>query len=113
MKNLLLALIVLVCVGCVYEVRTYQIKNVTKILFRDPRDYQIFTEDPVTKEVDTQRISGSIEIKIIADAPENEPMWIDVETGIQTKYKFHIHSGADIAGGNTGGKQPQQIDTLE
>lgn len=115
MKNFLILLFLVFCAGCYVEVERekYQIKNVTQVMFVHTGHYYIFCTDPTTKKV-TVYEPWCGDISLVADVPENEPMWVDVEKGAGgEKYVIHIHSPKELVGGNSGGKHPQQLQALE
>lgn len=116
MKSFLVLVILVLCAGCYVEVERekYQIKNVTQVMFVHEAHYYVFATDPITKEIEVHNLYIGSKIPVIADVPENEPMWVDVEKGKGgTKYVIHVHSAKELVGGNQGGKHPQQLHALE
>ncbi len=100
MKNISIILVLLA--GCVVCPRAqqgpqYKINNIERIVFDEI--YFVFAEDKATKVITRYGLVGNI--KLIADVPIGEPMYVEAMSLRNIYYEdciIHMHSATEING---------------
>lgn len=95
-----------------------KIDNVKRVMFMGSGGYTVFVEG---KNKELVRYwygpyDGMI-VRLVEDCPKDKKMWVDIDPqpndNTRQLVTIHIHDASEINGGNTGGKNPNQINPIE